>query len=146
MPIGESPMVQIRALRDPCSMKPIRILLVDDSREFVASAAAFLTRDPRVNIAGSASNGQEAVALAGSLAPDLVLIDLSMPVMDGIAATKLLKGLNPVPRVVIVSLHDVEGVRREALGAGADGFIAKNEFAREATAVIDSLFARMVGP
>lgn len=133
-------MVTTQAIRDACTMKCIRVLLVDDNREFVASAADFLSRDPRVDVAGKASDGREAVSLAGSLAPDLVLIDLSMPVMDGIAATKLIKRLDPVPRVVVVSLHDLETVRQQALDAGADGLISKEEFARDATAVIDSFF------
>lgn len=121
-------------------MDSIRVLLVDDSQEFLSSAADFLRRDPRITIAGMAGSGQEGVSLAVSLSPDLVLMDFLMPVMDGIKATELIKSARPASRVVIVTLHDVEPIRRRALEAGADGMISKNEFSQDVLAFVDTFF------
>ena len=78
--------------------------------------------------------------MAESLAPDIVLIDLIMPVMNGLDATRQIKsGLTP-PRVIIVTMHDDPGYRRSAELAGADGFIFKADFAELAPAMIDKYF------
>lgn len=121
-------------------MKQVRVLLVDDSAEFLRSAIDFLSRDARVEVVGWASDGHEGVRLARDLDPDLVLMDLEMPVMDGLAATRLIKARPASPWVVIVTLWQRQDDRRIADGSGADGFICKSQFTHGALAVVDALF------
>jgi DNA-binding NarL/FixJ family response regulator len=127
-------------------MKQARVLFVDDSAEFLASAGDFLARDPRVHVVGQALDGREGVRLAETLKPDIVLMDLIMPVLNGLEATRRIKsGLTP-PRIIIVTMHDGPEYRRSAALAGADGFICKTNFAEQALATINAYFAGTAGP
>ncbi len=120
-------MADERRLRDVGSMRPIRVLLVDDSPEFRDAAAAFLARDPRVLVVGQAGDGQEGLRLVQELVPDLVLMDLAMPVLNGLVATRRIKALEGAPSVIIASLHDGPEYRSSSREAGADGFLSKSE-------------------
>ncbi len=127
-------------------MRQVKVLLVDDGAEFLASASDFLSRDPRVELVGQARDGLEGVRLAELLSPDIVLMDLIMPVMNGLDATRRIKsGLTP-PRVITVTMHDDSGYRLSAEIAGADGFICKTNFAELALAMIDACIAGTAGP
>jgi DNA-binding NarL/FixJ family response regulator len=119
-------------------MTPIRLLLIDDSPEFLESAADFLSRDERVRVVGQALDGQQGVRLAEELAPDLVLMDLTMPLRDGLMAMRQIKERSPTTAVVIVTLGNLEEVRRRAGEAGAHRVIPKCEFIEGVLAVIDS--------
>lgn len=121
-------------------MQPIRVLLVDDKEEFLDSAIDFLSRDPRVKVVGRGLNGPDGIRLASELKPDLVLMDLVMPVMNGLAATRLIKAWPDSPRVVIVTMHEEAEYRRSAQEASADGFVCKSQFTSEVTALIDVFF------
>lgn len=126
-------------------MRPIRVLLVDDSEEFLTSAAGFLSLDPRVEVVGRASNGWDGVQQAREIEPDLVLMDLVMPLMGGLAATRQIKAWPRAPQVVIVTMHDDAEYRRSAKEASADGFTCKSRFAEEVPALVEScLNARRV--
>ena len=120
-------------------MRTIRVLLVDDSRAFLDSAADLLARSLHVQVVGRASNGAEGVRLARELSPDLVLMDMAMPGMSGLLATRYIKLQPRPPRVVIVSFHDQSAYRLNAAQAGADGFIAKDTFGETVLALIESL-------
>ena len=72
--------------------KPVRVLVADDHRLFVEALEAILAPDKRIEIVGTAANGAEAVSLAAELEPDVVLMDISMPVMDGIEALRAIRG------------------------------------------------------
>lgn len=113
-------------------MPPLRTLLVDDSWDFLDSAEHFLSLDPSmVEVIGRASSGAEALEQADILHPDLVLMDLSMPGMNGLEATRRLKSRASPPRVVILTLHD-EPEYRDALNAAqADGYVLKGEMGSE---------------
>jgi DNA-binding NarL/FixJ family response regulator len=76
-------------------------------------------------VCGEAVNGEEAIEKALALNPDLVLMDISMPVMNGIEATRQIRQLSPVMKIVIVSLHDDEVVTAQATNAGADAYVLK---------------------
>jgi DNA-binding NarL/FixJ family response regulator len=126
-------------------MRQVKVLLVDDSPEFLASAGDFVARDSRVQVVGQALDGSEGVRLTDALSADIVFMDLIMPVMNGLDATRRIKsGLNP-PLVIIVTMHDGPGYRRSAEIAGADGFICKTDFADHALAMIDAYFAGTAG-
>lgn len=122
-------------------MKQVRVLLVDDSGTFLDSATELLSHDPRVLVVGRARNGRDGVRLARELAPDLVLMDLTMAELDGFSATRLIKSLKAPPRVLIVSLQDAAVYRRRAREAPANGFIAKANYTEDVLAAIDAFFA-----
>jgi DNA-binding NarL/FixJ family response regulator len=119
---------------------PIRILLVDDSPEFLESATRFLSTDPRIEIVGCALSGAEAVEQVTRVQPDLVLMDCGMPGMNGLEATHNIKAWPGAPRVVILTLHDNAEYRAAAQAAGADGYVTKSEFGMALLPFIHTLF------
>ncbi len=123
----------------PARNRPIRIMLVDDSEAFLAAAEALVEHEPALVLAGTARNGEEALAEAERLEPDLVLIDAFMPVMDGLEATRKLKRRSHAPWVVVISLHDDEALRLESWAAGADGFVGKSRLAERLPGLARSL-------
>src|SRR5262249_35319138 len=107
------------------SRPPLRLLLVDDSWAFLGSADHFLSMDPDLQIIGCVSSGQEAIEQAELLKPDLVLMDVAMPTMSGLAAARRIKTLANGPRLILMSVHDYPAYRAEAQAAGAVGFLGK---------------------
>ena len=111
-------------------MTSIRVLIVDDMAQVrhdlrtvlpLAGQAAGL----QIDIVGEAGNGQEAIQRAKALEPDVILMDLEMPVMGGYEATRQIKGRWPSCRVVALTVHGYEAAQQQALQAGVDGFIVK---------------------
>ncbi len=105
----------------------LRVLLADDSPTFLAAARRLLEASGGTEFVGSASSGREALGMVEALRPDLVLMDLHMPEMGGLEATRRLAARDDSPLVVIVSIQDAEEYRTAALGAGASGFVTKAE-------------------
>lgn len=103
----------------------IRILLVDDQAVVRHVLRARLHLEPDFEVVGEASTGKEALSLAQTLSPDVVLMDIEMPGMDGIAATSALYKVAPHSAVVILSISDDTQTRRLALAAGAIAFVEK---------------------
>ena len=103
---------------------PIRLLIADDRRRTRRALQALLAAHPGFEVVGEASTGDEAVARVADLQPDVVLLDVRMPVMDGIAATAHIKSRWPAVRVVVHSMA-IEH-RDDALAAGADAFVPKS--------------------
>jgi DNA-binding NarL/FixJ family response regulator len=122
----------------------LRLLLVDDSWPFLGSAEHFLSTEPNLSIVGCASSGAEALDQVSLLRPDLILMDLAMPVMNGLAATRLIKALPDPPRVVILTVYNLPEYRAAARAAGADGFVVKSEFGSQLLPLIQRLFAHAV--
>ncbi len=120
---------------------PLRVLLVDDSWEFLGSVEHFLSAEPRLKIIGYASSGQEALDQVKLLRPDLVLMDLTMPKMNGLVAARRIKAQSDAPRVVILTVHNQPEYREAARAAGADGFLSKSEFGAQVLPLIENLFA-----
>jgi DNA-binding NarL/FixJ family response regulator len=121
------------------SMPVTRVLLVDDSREFAESVDTLLAHDPRLEVVGIANDGDEAVGLAASLQPDLVLMDIEMPRVDGVAATRAIRDCCPGARVVMLTGRRERGDEVDSEWAGAVGFLHKDELASPHLA--DSLLA-----
>jgi two-component system response regulator NreC len=104
----------------------LKVLLADDNDSFRSLLTSFLGSHDGVEVVGDAADGLEAVRLAEYLKPDLVLMDLEMPIKDGFEATREIKRRWPKTRVVILSVYSSEVYRRAARDFGADGFIDKN--------------------
>jgi DNA-binding NarL/FixJ family response regulator len=122
-------------------MPPLRILLVDDSPTFLESAARFLAMDVRLEIVGRLLSGGEALEQVPRLCPDLVLMDLAMPGMNGLEATRQIKAQLSAPYVVILTLNDSSEYHAASLAVGADGFVTKSEIGTQLLPLIHSLFA-----
>jgi len=106
---------------------PIRVLVVDDQDLVRAGFCVILAAADGIEVAGEAGNGADAVALAQAEAPDVVLMDIRMPGMDGLAATKLIAGTGePGPKVVMLTTFGFDEYVYEALRAGASGFLLKD--------------------
>lgn len=104
----------------------IRILLVDDQRLFREGLRTLLSLSEEVEVVGEASNGQEALTEAARLRPDVVLMDLRMPVLDGVAATRRLHEELPDCRVIILTTFDDDDYVFDGLRAGAVGYLLKD--------------------
>jgi DNA-binding NarL/FixJ family response regulator len=104
----------------------IRVLLVDDQDLYREGLHTLLSVQPDVDVIGEASNGEEALRLAAMLRPDVVLMDLRMPVMDGVTATRCLHRDQPACRVIMLSTFDDEESRARGLEAGAVAYLLKD--------------------
>jgi DNA-binding NarL/FixJ family response regulator len=118
---------------------PTRVLIADDHTLFAEALEAILAADARIAVVGRAKNGEEAVELVGSLDPDVVLMDISMPVMDGIEATQRITDNGSGPPVLVLtgseSPMDIDAARR----AGAAGYVTKDRIAAELVqAILDA--------
>ena len=103
-----------------------RIMIVEDHTLLRAGLRALLSQDPETDIVGESDNGRDAIRLVGKLKPQLVIMDLSMPGMNGIEATRSIKRHFPETKVLILTLHKTEEYIHESLGAGANGYILKD--------------------
>jgi DNA-binding NarL/FixJ family response regulator len=107
----------------------VRVLIADDQRLFAEALEAILTTDARIVVVGRAVNGEEAVALARDGLPDVVLMDIAMPVLDGIAATEAIAVEAPGTRVIVLTGSDAPEDITRARAAGASGFVTKDQVA-----------------
>jgi DNA-binding NarL/FixJ family response regulator len=103
--------------------RPVRVLLADDRPATRQALRALLALLPQIEVIGEAANGRESVALAAECRPDVVLMDMHMPVMDGVEATRRIKEQLPMVRVIALTIH--AKYRAQALAAGADAFLLK---------------------
>jgi DNA-binding NarL/FixJ family response regulator len=120
----------------------LSVLLVDDHEGFINAAVRHLRRLDWVDIAGSASNGIEAIAQCEALRPDVVLMDLAMPEMGGLQATRLIKAQDAPPYIVIASHFDDAEHREHALRAGADAFVSKLSYIHDVMPLLEKLAGR----
>ena len=102
------------------------VLVVDDDTLYAESVAAVLEQDGRLDVVGQAADGREALELALALLPDVVLMDIQMPVMDGLEATRYLLRSLPATRVVLVTSSDLSDDRKSAARVGAHAFLRKD--------------------
>jgi DNA-binding NarL/FixJ family response regulator len=118
---------------------PYRILVAEDDESFLDAIARLLEQDDRFVVAGKARNGREAVALAGELAPDGVVLDIEMPLVDGVEAARELRAGAPNLPIVAVSGHDYEERVLEIRQAGANDYVRKARMAAELPRVLATL-------
>lgn len=120
-------------------MKTYKTLLIDDNEAFLTLAMHLLKGNARIEVVGRGYTGFDAVRLAESLRPDLILMDLSMPGMGGLQATRLIKAQDAPPIIFIASHHDDAEHREHSARAGADGFLSKQDFDQTIDALLDEV-------
>lgn len=121
-------------------MEKIRLLIVDDQVLFLESLSTFLRNyADDIEVVGLAKNGREAVDMAATLHPDIVLMDVHMPMMDGVEATRRLIEARPGVRILILSTYDEDEYVRSALKLGASGYLLKDISPTELIASIRAL-------
>ena len=106
--------------------RPVRLLIADDEPLFIENVQALLAHDERVDVVGRATNGQEAVDLAIALAPDVVLMDIAMPVFDGIEATRQIRERIPEACVLVLTGSSTSADVDRAREAGVAAFLTKD--------------------
>jgi DNA-binding NarL/FixJ family response regulator len=121
------------------SGKPVRVLIADDHELIRHGLRELLRLDPGCQICGEAHDGLEAVEMAKQLGPDIVLLDISMPSLNGLEATRQIRKVVPGVEVLILTFHDSEQLVRDVLAAGARGYLTKSDAARDLLAAVDSL-------
>ncbi|WP_433355058.1 response regulator [Microtetraspora malaysiensis] len=114
----------------------IRVILAEDQAMVRGALASLLNLEPDIEVVGEAATGEEAVAVAERLEPDVALLDIEMPVLDGIAAAARIRARTPGCRVVILTTFGRPGYLRQAMEAGAYGFLVKDSPARELAVAI----------
>lgn len=120
-------------------MRPTRILLADD-HEFVRKGLRTVILDRADwEICGEASNGREAVRMADELEPDIVVLDISMPELNGLDAARQILGDHPGTEVLILTMHDSEELIKQVLAVGARGYMLKSDASRQLVAAIEAL-------
>ena len=120
-------------------MKPLRILIADDHELFRRGVAAELTQVPGWAVAAEATNGRDAVALAASLKPDIVVLDLTMPELNGLEAARQIILADPSARILILTAHESEQLVREVLSAGAKGYVLKSDAGKTLITALQAL-------
>ena len=117
-----------------------RVLIVDDHAVIRRGVQGILSTYPEWDLCGEADNGQDAIRLAGELAPEVVIMDVSMPGMNGLEATRIIHDLLPETKVLLLTLHSSSEFVRSAFRAGARGYVlkpdAENELVRALNVVI----------
>ena len=124
--------------------QPIRVLIVDDHLLFAEMLALALDLSGRFEVVGQASNGHDAIEQAAWLRPDVVVMDLEMPVLDGIAATPRVLAAAPGAKVVMVSSSKSQDDRRRAVQAGAVAFLGKDTSTDELARALENVMCTVV--
>jgi DNA-binding NarL/FixJ family response regulator len=117
-------------------LRPARVLIADDEPLFIESVQALLAHDERVEVVGTATNGQDAVDLAVALEPDVTLMDISMPVLDGIEATRQIRERLPAACVLVLTGSSISADVDRARQAGVTAFLTKD---RIGTQLVDAI-------
>ncbi len=120
----------------------VKVVVVDDQTLFRSGLALLLGEDPRIEVVGQAGTGLAAIDLIASLKPDVVLMDVKMPELNGIEATRRILTINPALKVLILTTFDTESSIIQALQAGACGYVLKDS---RADAIVSSIMAVMAG-
>ena len=120
---------------------PIRILLADDHAIVREGLSALLAYEPDMTVVGHAADGRRAVALAGELTPDVVVMDIGLPELNGIDATRQIAREQPRVKVLCLSMHSEKRIVRAVLEAGAAGYLVKNCASRELAEAIRTVAA-----
>jgi DNA-binding NarL/FixJ family response regulator len=116
-----------------------RIFIADDHEVVRKGLISLLQAQPDWEVCGEAADGREAVEKASELKPDVVVIDIGMPSLNGLEASRQILKINPAAKILVLTLHDSDSVVREVLNAGARGFLLKSDAARDLVAAVEAL-------
>jgi len=119
--------------------KLLKVLIADDHEVARRGIRALLEGHPEWEVTGEAKDGREAVELAAKLKPDVVLLDIGMPNLNGLDAARQILAATPDSRILIITMHDTEQVVREVLAAGARGFLLKSDAGRDLVSAVEAL-------
>jgi len=114
----------------------IRVVVADDQGMVRSGFSTLLNAQPDIEVVGEAVNGQDAIASAAELRPDVILMDVRMPVLDGLQATRQITAMDDHPRILVLTTFDLDDYVYEALRAGASGFLLKDASAGELAAAV----------
>ena len=117
----------------------IRVLIVDDHAIVRAGLRALMKSEAGMELVGEAKNGEEAIRFSQELQPDVIVLDLNLPDLDGIQVTRRIKNEQPGIRILILTVHEDEALLREAIRAGASGYIIKHAAENELISAIHSI-------
>ena len=120
-------------------MKPLRILIADDHELVRRGVRTVLEAQPGWQVCGEASTGRDAVEKVKELRPDVVILDISMPDLNGLEATRQILKALPKTEILILTIHESEQVEREVLAAGARGYILKSDDGQDLVSAVDNL-------
>jgi DNA-binding NarL/FixJ family response regulator len=114
----------------------VRVLIVDDQEPFRSAARLVVELTDGFEVAGEAGSGEDGLRLVAELSPDLILMDIKMPGMDGLEATRKIVADDPAARVVVLSTYEAEEFQERAIEVGAIAFISKSDFGPDALAEV----------
>lgn len=126
-------------VNDPSDVKPLRLVLADDHVMFREGLRALLVAWGETEVVGEAGTGEEAIALARQQTPDIVIMDIGMPVLNGLEATRRITRDMPNVKVLILTIHDTDEHFFEALSAGASGYVLKEAAAADLRAALEAV-------
>ena len=121
-------------------MRIIKVLIADDNAKFIQTVKSFLANEQDIEIVGNAGNGKEAISKAKELKPDIILMDVRMPEMNGFKSTSSIKQIMPEVKIIILTIYDIDEYRKAAITSGASGFVVKNVIKDELVQTIREAF------
>lgn len=119
--------------------KKLRILIADDHELVRNGIRALLQADKTFEVVALAANGMEAVESAEALQPDLAIMDITMPTLDGLEATRKIRGVSPNTKILVLTMHESDQMVRRVLGAGATGYVLKSDLSHQLVKAVRSV-------
>jgi len=126
------------------AVQTIKLLLVDDHAGFLSAVMRHLRKRPWLSVVGTAGNGLEAITASERLRPDVIVMDLAMPEMGGLQATRLIRAQDDAPMIVIASHFDDAEHRERALRAGADHFVSKLSYLQQVVDILETRYSHHI--
>lgn len=120
-------------------MAPIRVLLVDDHEIARKGIRSVLITDAGLDIVSEAVDGEEAVKRSEEFRPDIILLDITLPVISGIQAARQIRAVSPDSRIIFLSQHDSIQIAKDALSVGAQGYVVKSDAGRDLLSAIQTV-------
>jgi DNA-binding NarL/FixJ family response regulator len=141
--LGSAQLVILRLGGNGLQLSTVRILVVDDFEKFRQFVVEMLGKRPELQVVGEASDGLEALQKAVELRPDLILLDISLPSLNGIEVARQMRSLVPESKIIFLTRESSSDVVQEALGLGARGYVNKNMVLADLFAAVETVLLGM---